>query len=825
MANSDDAFLTAVEKRDYETVSTYIQRYPEKWKGAKNAYEETCLHLAPDAEMAKYLISAGANVEARAEWDMTPFLSAAKSGNREVMEVLIENECNIHAKGRDGEALAYASQKGHLEISKRLVALGLDVNHKSNLERYTSLHWACHWGRVEIAEYLLSVGADIEAVNSCKRTPFLEAISWGKERVMNLLIEKGCNIYATDYENKGAVKFAENYATLKETLENVFSEQEADGKKKTIPQLEAKKTTWSSNCSGSSPTFFFEDDVSQQLIDELRSRLDEAEEERNVALAEKESLAEFVQELQRRLDKSEKERNTPCTEKESLAEDLRSSQQLVQELQHRLEKERDSAQEEKRNLTGNLHSYQQFVDELQSQLIETEKERTAVCAAKKGLAEDLRASQQLVQELQGRVEEEKASARARERNLTDNLHSSQQLVRDLQLRLEEEKASARATESNLHSSQQLVRDLQKEKNTILSEHEEKMRKVQKASQYLRERSARAETDIRRMSERCTQLEQQHRMTSERCTQLEQERDEARLVAQEAQQNMSQYENVRQISSTDINISDVKLGGGSYGDVRVGRWLGCNVAVKTFYDFLRVDVYLRRLEQEISICSKVHHPNVVSLLGVITQDGIPLRIISELLEASLSDIIVAADGPLLLREQVDIAIGCSSGICYLHGLGILHGDIRSTNVVVTSVMEAKICDLGAARFSEINSLSAGPMSPPYVAPERSEPGQHNTKIADVYSLGVTFIELMTGEQPAPRKRMAQATSVRHPIIKRLGLAMVDLNLSKRPSAADCLARLEVIQKSDEEYKSCPAKRMVKGRMHGGEKVELVGEPWN
>ena len=258
---------------------------------------------------------------------------------------------------------------------------------------------------------------------------------------------------------------------------------------------------------------------------------------------------------------------------------------------------------------------------------------------------------------------------------------------------------------------------------------------------------------------------------------------------------------------------------------MGRWRGCNVAVKTFYEFLRVDVYLRRLEQEISICSQVHHPNVVSLLGVITQDDIPLRIISELLEASLSDIIVAGDGPLLLREQVDVAIGCSSGIRYLHGLDILHGDIRSTNVVVTSVMEAKICDLGAARFSEVSSLSSGPMSADYVAPERLEPGQHNTRMADVYSLGVTFVELMTGEHPAPRKRMAQGTSVRHSIIQLLCLEMIDVDRSKRPSATECLARLEGIRNSDEEYERCPAKRMVKGKMHGGEKVELVGEPWN
>ena len=52
--------------------------------------------------------------------------------------------------------------------------------------------------------------------------------------------------------------------------------------------------------------------------------------------------------------------------------------------------------------------------------------------------------------------------------------------------------------------------------------------------------------------------------SERCAELEEERDEARLVALEAQRNVSKYENVRLISSTDVEVSDVKLGGGSYG---------------------------------------------------------------------------------------------------------------------------------------------------------------------------------------------------------------------------------------------------------------------
>ncbi|XP_065845294.1 uncharacterized protein [Oscarella lobularis] len=677
--------------------------------------------------MARYLISAGADMEASAWFDMTPFLSSAANGNRELMEVLIENGCNIRAEGSYGEALAYASVWGHLGIAKRLIELGLDVNHKSNRGN-TSLHWACRWDYVEISEYLLSVGADIEAVNFEGRTPFLVAIGYGNGRVMNFLILKGCNIYAQDKRNRGAIEIAhsKNRVSLKEKLVNIFSEREAtsstdkeitaDKREEAIPKPEAEETTLRADSKSfrSSPTIsaFVLGEQTLIVSSKLQSRHDRAEKERNIANSEKESLAELVQELQRRLDKSEKKSITACTEKESLTEDLRSSQHLVQELQRLVE---------------------------------------------------------------------------------------------------EEKAFSRATERNLHSSQQFVRDLQKEKDTILSEHKEKMTEVEKASQYLRERIARAETDIRRMSERSAQLEQ--------------ERDEARLVAQEAQRNLSQYESVHQFSSPDVIISDVKLGGGSHGDVRVGRWRGCNVAVKTFFDFLRVDEYLRRLEQEISICSQVHHPNIVSLLGVITQDGIPLRLVSELLEASLSDIIAVAGGRLSLREQVDVAVGCSSGICYLHGLGILHGDIRSTNVVVTSLMQAKICDLGAARFSEVSSLSAGLMSPDYIAPERLKLGEHNTKMADVYSLGVTFIELMTGEKPAPRKRMTQGTSVNHPSIRRLGLRMVDPICSNRPLATDCLARLEGIQASDEEYKCCPAKRMVKGKVYGGEKVELVGEPWS
>ena len=264
-------------------------------------------------------------------------------------------------------------------------------------------------------------------------------------------------------------------------------------------------------------------------------------------------------------------------------------------------------------------------------------------------------------------------------------------------------------------------------------------------------------------------------------------------------------------------------------MRVGFWRGCPVAVKIFRDYLNSDYYLRLFRQEIAVCSRARHPNIVSLCGVTTKNGVPLRIISELLEGSLSDVIKAAlrsQWPLSLRERIDLASGVAAGIAYLHGLGpdgVLHGDIRSSNVVVTSVMEAKICDLGAARFAEV-SLSAGPCSPEYVAPERgSENRQRNTKMADVCSLGVTVVEVMTGEQPVAGDRFGQASNVGHPVVKKMCRQMISVDPSARPRAVDCLAQLEHVQHSD-EYNECWPKRMVKGKLHGEDQVSLVMTPW-
>ena len=106
-------------------------------------------------------------------------------------------------------------------------------------------------------------------------------------------------------------------------------------------------------------------------------------------------------------------------------------------------------------------------------------------------------------------------------------------------------------------------------------------------------------------------------------------------------------------------------------MRVGYWRGCPVAVKTLHQELAKEHYQRRLfEQEVAVCSRLHHPNIAAICGVIQQRDAPFSLIMELLQASLADVIEAAHVSgryLTLREQTDVSHDCLSGLTYLHDL--------------------------------------------------------------------------------------------------------------------------------------------------------------
>ena len=171
--------------------------------------------------------------------------------------------------------------------------------------------------------------------------------------------------------------------------------------------------------------------------------------------------------------------------------------------------------------------------------------------------------------------------------------------------------------------------------------------------------------------------------------------------------------------------------------------------------------------------------------------------------------------------------CCRSVTFFHycmqARPVLHGDIRPTNVLVTSVMRAKLGDLGAARFTDA-SLSVGPMSPLYVAPERlADRTLPNTREADLYSMGVSLGELFTGDQLDRKDRILQLRSVRQRGLRLVCVKMACEDSGERMMVSAALTVNDRVVKT-EEYRRCGPRRMVKGLVDGVDKVTLCEKPW-
>ena len=204
-------------------------------------------------------------------------------------------------------------------------------------------------------------------------------------------------------------------------------------------------------------------------------------------------------------------------------------------------------------------------------------------------------------------------------------------------------------------------------------------------------------------------------------------------------------------------------------------------------------------QEVLICSRLHHPKILIVYGAVIEKRIPFQIVAELLEGSVVEVIDAAhysESYLTNFEQISIAVDMASGIAYLHQLRpkpYVHSDIRSTNVFVTKDMTAKVGDLGASHALE-SSRSIGPLSRQYIAPERMPrvdgTAAHSSLESDVFSLGVTLIELFTGEAPIPDDRHRQLDRLaKRRELYELCSRMISDERTARPKVQSCFGILK------------------------------------
>lgn len=192
-------------------------------------------------------------------------------------------------------------------------------------------------------------------------------------------------------------------------------------------------------------------------------------------------------------------------------------------------------------------------------------------------------------------------------------------------------------------------------------------------------------------------------------------------------------------------------------------------------------------------------------------------------ADLMDAAYESSHYLTFRERIDLATGSISGITYMHQLTprpYLHCDIRSTNIMVTRDMVAKVGDFGASHVIN-SSMSIGPVSGDYLAPERM-PRVNGTALSstlqsDVYSLGVTLVELFIGVAPIPDDRPNQIEQISDDRLQDMCKTMTANNPAERPAAADCLHTLLSL-KQTQQYKELIGRRLVRG-LSDGQKMSV------
>ena len=179
---------------------------------------------------------------------------------------------------------------------------------------------------------------------------------------------------------------------------------------------------------------------------------------------------------------------------------------------------------------------------------------------------------------------------------------------------------------------------------------------------------------------------------------------------------------------EITITETVLGTGAWGNVKIGKFRGTDVAVKQIH-LLILSPHNRRLfEREMSIASRCRHPCLVQFIGATNDDGTPLFVM-ELLKTDLRSVLTR--NPLSNDECLNIGYDVIRAIVYLHKskpVPIIHRDISSSNILLyhgENGWRAKLSDYGAANFLRL-SMTRHPGALLYSAPEASTIDQ-STKV--------------------------------------------------------------------------------------------------
>lgn len=210
-----------------------------------------------------------------------------------------------------------------------------------------------------------------------------------------------------------------------------------------------------------------------------------------------------------------------------------------------------------------------------------------------------------------------------------------------------------------------------------------------------------------------------------------------------------------------------LGAGGMGHVYLAldTALDREVAIKALAHTFHGDALsLRRFEREARMLAALSHPNIAAIYGFERLDGAPYLILERVEGDTLAERL--RQGPLPLRQALDVALQVAAGLEEAHGKGVVHRDLKPSNVMLAPGGRVKLVDFGLAKTAPVRGEgadvrgSAAAAEPttvagtilgtvPYMSPEQIQGEDIDTR-TDVWAFGCLLFEMLSGE-PAFRGR--------------------------------------------------------------------------
>ncbi|ETI47779.1 TKL protein kinase [Phytophthora nicotianae P1569] len=237
--------------------------------------------------------------------------------------------------------------------------------------------------------------------------------------------------------------------------------------------------------------------------------------------------------------------------------------------------------------------------------------------------------------------------------------------------------------------------------------------------------------------------------------------------------------------------------GGYGEVYYGLYNGQRVALKTLLPELRKSIkHVNQLLDEVRLLAMLDHPRVVHFVGIAWDSLSDLCIVLEYMEggdlrALLASYEAQGHDVGFDHTKVTIALHVAHALTYLHSLDspVLHRDLKSKNVLLTSDLQAKITDFGISRERADKTMTAGVGTSLWMVPEVMMGERYDDK-ADMFSFGVMLSELDLHTLPySHAKHNLSSSGHKMPdttILQRVALGKIRVEFS--PGALDSMVAL-------------------------------------